>query len=346
MFKRISAVLLTMLAASTLFAYRLSVWIPPYSAGALTTIQLHGGQINESNPVWYNINSDGTLVKSHANAESPTWRAAMVGSEIVPTIQNVFNGAFNGTATANMLANAGTRARHEDSIVQTVMQNAYDGIDLDYEGVPNNDAATADFNAFITSLSQKLHAAGKKLSITVYSRWPGTSGRRFAQDWNVIGSVADEVKIMTYDYHWSGGTPGAVTPLSWLDQVATFAEQNLPSAKIAIGLPWYGYDWPKSGGSGKAVTYATGTAKAQSFNATIGHDENGEATFTYTDAGVDHVVYFQDATSYATKMNLLRDKHPNITALAHWAAGQEDPAVWDLFTPAPLYGPRRRAATH
>ena len=346
MVNRIILAFLAMLPASSASAYRISVWIPPYSPSALTTIQLHGGQINESNPVWYNISADGTLVKSHANAESPTWRAAMVGSEIVPTIQNVFNGSFNGTATAAMLANPATRSAHEDSIVQTVTLNAYDGIDLDYEGVPNTDTATADFNAFITSLSQKLHAAGKKLSITVYSRWPGASGRRFAQDWNVIGAVADEVKIMTYDYHWSGGTPGAITPLSWLDQVATFAEQNLPAGKIAIGLPWYGYDWPRSGGSGKAVTYATGTAKAQTFNAPITHDENGEATFTYTDAGVEHLVWFQDATSYAAKMKVLSEKHPSITALAHWAAGQEDPAVWDLFAPPPLYGPRRRAASH
>lgn len=342
MTRRIAIALFTMFTASTTFAYRISVWIPPYSAAALVTIQQHGGEIHESNPVWYNINADGTLAKSHANVESLTWRAAMVGSEILPTIQNVFNGSFSGSATAAMLASPTTRAAHEDSIMQTVVMNAYDGIDIDYEGMPNTPAATADFSAFLTSLSNKLHGAGKKLSVAVYSRWPGVSGQRYAQDWAVIGAAADSVKIMTYDYHWSGGPPGAVTPLSWLDLVAAFAEQNLPVGKIAIGLPWYGYDWPRSGGSGKAVTYATATAKAQSANGIITHDENGEATFTYSENGIDRIVYFQDATSYAAKLSLLRDKHPSITALAHWAAGQEDPAIWGVITP-PLRGPRRRA---
>jgi hypothetical protein len=83
--------------------------------------------------------------------------------------------------------------------------------------------------------------------------------------------------------------------------------------------------------------------------AAIAHDANGEATFAYA----DHTVYFQDATSYGKKIDLLRQKHPAIGGFAHWAAGQEDPEIWKIIgamsapnsgsqpatpTPAPDFG--------
>ena len=61
--------------------------------------------------------------------------------------------------------------------------------------------------------------------------------------------------------------------------------------------------------------------------ATISHDANGEATYTY---GSD-VVYFQDATSYQRKVDMLKQKHPQIGGFAHWALGQEDPAIWNII---------------
>jgi hypothetical protein len=39
-------------------------------------------------------------------------------------------------------------------------------------------------------------------------------------------------------------------------------------------------------------------------------------------------VYFQDATSYATKVSYLTSRHPGIAGFAHWRAGAEDPAIW------------------
>jgi hypothetical protein len=48
----IAAVLLA-LAAPSFAAYKTSVWIPPWDANALTSIQANAGSITESNPVWY-----------------------------------------------------------------------------------------------------------------------------------------------------------------------------------------------------------------------------------------------------------------------------------------------------
>lgn len=320
--------------ATSSFAYRVAAWIPPWNSAALSTIQKNGGSIQESNPVWYSLNADGSIAKNW-NAEASSWRAAMTGSELVPTIQNIVSGSFSKKVGASVIS-ASSREAHASAIAQLVITNAFDGIDIDYESLPP--ASRDDFTAFVTLLADKLHAANKKLSVTVYSKWnanaQGNGGD--AEDYTAIGAVADSVKIMAYDYHESSTGPGAITPLDWLDQVATYAQSHIPPAKVMIGLPWYGYDWSSSAGVSN-VTYASSVDAAQKNGAAISHTADGEATFTYG----DHTVYFQDAASYAAKVQMLIKKHAAIGGFAHWAAGVEDPAIWGVIragfaAPAPI----------
>src|SRR5215210_4028433 len=115
--------------------------------------------------------------------------------------------------------------------------------------------AKAGFTAFVQLLASKLHASNKLLSVTVHPKtsasatWDGPG----AQDYTAIGAVADSVKVMAYDYHWSTSDAGAIAPLSWLDQVAIYAESTIAPQKVIMGLPWYGYDW--LGTSAVGVTY-------------------------------------------------------------------------------------------
>lgn len=317
--------LLSLAVAANAFAYRHSAWIPPWNSNALTSLQTHLGALSETNPVWYAWNADGTIAKVW-NAENATWRAAMTGTQIIPTVQNVVNNSFNGSVAATVLGTPESRDAHASAIAQLATQNAYDGIDIDYEKLPAS--ARANFTAFLQALAQKLHAANKKLSVTVYAKtsdsqnWSGPG----AEDWPAIGQIADSVKIMAYDYSWSTSAPGPIAPLEWLDQVATYAQGVIPAAKIMMGLPWYGYDWNSAGATAN-MSYSAATLLAQNNGATVSHDVNGEATFTFS----THTVYFQDASSYSKKIALLQAKHSAIGGFAAWAAGQEDPAIWTIL---------------
>lgn len=285
-------------------------------------MQANAKHLDESNPVWYTLDAAGVVTKVW-NAENPSWRAAMQGTELIPTIQNYVGDAWNGPLVATLISTADSRERHAEEITRLVVASAFDGIDIDYESVPS--ASRNDFTAFVRVLADKLHATGKKLSITVHAKTSDSTTRRGpgSQDWAAIGAAADSVKIMVYNFHWSGSDAGAVTPLTWLDQVATYARGVIAPSKVVIGLPFYGFDWV--GTTGKHVTYASAMALAQSKGAKIDRDpEGGEAMFRYA----DHTVYFQDAVSYLAKVDLLKSKHADIGGVAHWAAGQEDPKVW------------------
>src|SRR5205823_2418466 len=118
-----------------------------------------------------------------------------------------------------------------------------------------------------------------------------------AEDWAALAGLADEIKIMAYDYSYPGSAAGPISPLDWLDKVASYAQSTIPNDKIMIALPFYGYDW--SGTNARGVSYAAAMQGAQTQGATIAHDVNGEATYSY---GSGNVVYFQDATSYQRKV--------------------------------------------
>ena len=323
--RRFAVAVISLFAASSAFAFQNALWIPGWGSAQLNSIQLHAGSLNESNPVWYGWNSDASLSKK-SNAENPTWRAAMTGTLLIPTVQNTTSKGFDGAATVTMLATAASRETHAAAIAQLAISQAFDGIDIDYESVPTS--ARANFTAFLTTLAAKLHAVNKKLSVCVYAKtsdaqnWDGPG----AQDFVAIGQLADSVKIMAYDFHWSTSAAGPLTPLDWLDKTTAYAESVIAAQKIMVGLPWYGYDW--SGNSGADVSYPQAIAKAQSVGATITHDANGEATYTYS----GRTVFFQDAFSYKTKLDLLKQKHPSIGGVTAWAAGLEDPDMWTLMS--------------
>jgi len=329
------------LCAMSSYAYRISAWIPAWDPNALTSMQLHAGWLDEANPGWYSLDANGAIVKNW-NAEDPTLRAALTGARLVPTIKNYVNGSFNASVVLNLIATAESREAHAEALRQLVVLRAFDGIDVDYESLPQS--AKTNFSAFVALLAQKLHASNKTLSVTI-------SASANDNDWSAIGAAADSVKIMAYDKHWPGGAAGAIAPLDWLDSVVTYAESHIEPAKVMIGLPWYGYDWAGSGAA--SVTYTSGMQSAMSNGLTPSRDANGELTFAY--AG--HVVYFQDAESYGRKVDAVLAKHSRIGGFAHWRAGAEDPATWMKVasmrnggtsgaTPAPAPKPpaRRRAA--
>ena len=302
-------------------AWRMSAWIPSWDSSAVGILQTNGGRLDESNPGWYSLDASGAIVKNY-NAEDPSMRAALTGTLLIPTVKNTVSGSFNGAVVATMLSTASGRAAHADALATLVVTNAFDGIDVDYERVPTT--SRADFTAFIELLGETLHARGKLLSVTVYAKrsdadnWNGPG----AQDWVAIGRAADSVKIMAYDYHWNGSAAGPLSPLDWLDAVAGYAEQSIPLGRAIVALPWYGYDWLDK--AAKGVTYAEAMATAQSVGATVTRDANGELTYTYS----GRTVYFQDATSFRTKVNAIAARHSGIAGFAAWRVGAEDPAVW------------------
>jgi spore germination protein len=303
-------------------AYRMSAWVPSWDARSLEIMRTQAGNLHETNPGWYTVAADGSVTKNY-KAEDSSMRAALSGTLLVPTIKNYIGGKFDGSVVANIVNNPELREKHAEALAQLAVDKNLDGIDVDYESLPAS--ARQNFTAFLAILADKLHATRRVLSVTVHAKTSdSTRSGPGAQDWKAIGAIADSVKIMAYDKHWSTSEAGPIAPLDWLDDVATYAESTIPKGKAIIGLPWYGYDWEAKNGS--SVTFESATAKALTAGAAVSHDANGEATFSYG----GRTVYFQDAASYRAKVDLIAKQHRGIAGFAHWRVGAEDPAIWAI----------------
>jgi len=227
--------------------------------------------------------------------------------------------------------------------VDLVARNGYDGIDLDYETM-NFGGTSADrlavrtgFVTLVQELETALDGHGALLSVTVGPRAWVDDPNWSVFDYRGIGLSADRVRIMTYDYHWRGSSPGAVAPLGWVNTVLTYAVTAMPASKIEVGVPLYGYDWPadptQPDGYGNATsrTYAQAEAVRAQYGATRQWSSTDAAPyFTYTaPGGVAHVVWYNDTEATRAKMTFV-EKY-GLRGLAFWAVGAEDSGQWPVL---------------
>ncbi|HYH05080.1 MAG TPA: glycosyl hydrolase family 18 protein [Bacillota bacterium] len=314
----------------------------------LTNIAL----FNEINPVWYNFNpvyftpGAAPFVTNIRNKEIILSNARNNRVKVLPTVQNFGTTTFDPVGISRVLNNPELRANHVQEILKIVMDEGYDGIDIDYESLPAGDRQV--FTAFINELSDALRRHDKLLSVTIYAKtsnnanWEGPG----PQDWGAIARKADNVKIMAYDYHWLTFHAGPITPQDWLRDVLKYAE-TIPEirGKLIVGLPLYGLNWGTAGTPAKEVMYqdaqkllartSGGVSRASldhSADQICGHyNENVEPYFKYVESGVNRTVFFQDAQALQQRLSLISEYLHVVKGITFWRLGGEDPEVWPLL---------------
>ncbi|HYZ37259.1 MAG TPA: glycosyl hydrolase family 18 protein [Pseudonocardiaceae bacterium] len=289
------------------------------------------GTFNEVSPWIYGLARNGQIVP-----QAPPGRASEVvsgiaqlrklGMPLVPSIANRTNGQWSYEPLADILHDPAAMTRHVNDIVALVQRENYDGIDIDYEDLPATDRQV--FTTFVTRLADALHAKGKILSVAVFAKTTdaGDDPRNVGQDYAAIGAAADEVRIMAYDYHWSGSTPGSVAPMPWVRDALAYAKTQMPADKIVLGIALSGYDWV--GDQAEVVTWIQCYGRAQKYHATTQWDRLSQSpSFKYTDEqGRQHEVWFENADSMAFKLEAA--KTAGIRGVYLWMISSEDDRSW------------------
>lgn len=309
-------------ATSTPFIQReISVWaLYPEQI----TLRQQAGVITEVNYVWYRLTGNGKITGSNPSPGFVKELQAM-RVRVMPAIQN---SGFNPDYVSFVINDQAARSQHVQDITSIVVSENYDGIDIDYESLHPVDKD--NFSLFIEELADSLHKQGKLLSVTVHAKtsdnasWDGPN----AQDWKRLGGAADMFKIMTYDFTSGTGNFGPIAPISWTNEVLTYAELKVQPSKIYVGIPFYGYDYGVS--KKKDVSWTSAQALIVQYDAKIQRDENTEAFFTY-ELGGQHNVYFNDAAATEAKIKSIFGEHPDLKGVAIWVLGGEDPNNWNIL---------------
>ena len=311
-----------------------AAWLPVWDERAPASLQsaLDDGGVGEVSPTWATLALDGTLTLTPPSPEVLD-RIGADGARLLPTVQNFADGRWQGQLVADLLADPVRAADHRTQLVQLAVANGWDGIDLDYEALP----ATAGpvYTDFLTALRDDLHAQGLELTVAVPARGSDEDPGTLAYSYQMVGGIADQVRLMTYDYHWSTSDAGPVAPVDWVQDVVDYAVERVPPEKLMLGLATYGYDWV--GTEGRTVQATDAVALADEVGAEPRWDDEAAAwTFSYEQDGEQHTVWYEDARSLERKQQIAVDA--GLRGVAIWSLGGEDPQVWTSVAAATSTG--------
>lgn len=248
-----------------------------------------------------------------------------LGAKVHFRVTNFVRGDFRRNIAHAVLTRPIARTQTLRSILRILDTYDYDGINVDLENVPPQDRAA--LTRFVADLSETVGPRGKALSISV----PPKTRDRLVDDWNgafdlaALSRVSDSVIVMAYDEHWSTSAPGPVAPLPWVDAVIQFAVREVGPEKLLLGVPFYGYDWPKRGPA-TGVSMREAVSRATREGVRIRWDEHSQVPYYET---AFRTVYFENARSIERKLSVATRR--GLAGVAAWRLGHELPEVWDVI---------------
>ncbi len=286
-------------------------------------------------------NSTGAIIEDHdwpQNWSGLIATAQNAGVPITLTCTLFDSGNIN-----TLIGNSGYRSNLIANLISECLAGGAVGVNIDFEGSSLN---AANLVLFMTELRTALNAAipGAHLSMaTPAVDWTGCF------DYDALAAQCDTLIAMCYDYHWRGGSPGPVSPLTagslWSQwcvtwTVADYITYLTPRSKLSVGVPYYGYDWVVSGDpSTYPVADGAGNADARLYNFirsshggyTKHWDTHSQTPWYYYTSGSDpRQVWYDDADSLGRKYDTVLDEE--LQGIGIWAMGYDNgyTDLWDV----------------
>lgn len=220
------------------------------------------------------------------------------------------------------------------NIGATVEEMGYAGVDVDFEYILAEDRDA--FTAFVAKLTEEMHKTGRQVSVALAPKQSADQkGLLYeGKDYAGLGAAADYVLLMTYEWGYTYGPPMAVAPIFQVRRVLDYAVTEIPTEKIRLGIPNYGYDWklPFERGVSKAKTIGNVEAVqiAIANSASILFDERAMSPyFYYEEDGITHEVWFEDVRSMQAKFELIKEY--GLSGAGYWQIMRLFRANWLLL---------------
>lgn len=216
----------------------------------------------------------------------------------------------------------------------------FSDINIDIESTQTaTQSARENFSKFIETVKKEL---GNNETLTVEISASDVINNNLI-DPKAIGKIADNVVIMTYDYHYIGSfVTGPVAPLTGSGITSEYdvtaatekALELIPAKKLILGLPLYGYEWESIGQVPRsAIIPNTGAAASNSrvekflvscSSCSSQLDTTAEENYiSYLDDGTGayHTIFYPNENSTLKKINFADNFQ--LAGVALWALGYE-----------------------
>ncbi len=312
----------------------------PYLIGAWTfgdrsslDTAVDAGAIDEVSADWLQSRADGSLAAPKLDDDFIA-RAKDADCRVFVTLTDYDEAkhTFDRSISTAILASAESRRRHAAAVADWCAEHGVDGVDLDWEAVR---ASQRDaYSAFVEELARRLHDDDRLIAVDVYPKTqePGGWDGPRSQDWERLGRVVDQFRIMTYNYSGSWSGAGPLSPPDWIDRILDFAESQVAPQRIVMGLGFYGRDWLDS--STTDLIWSDVVSIREQYDPEETRTASKELRLDYRRDGDLHIAYFPDAAAIRAKLAMMLADHPRIRGVYAWHMGQEDPRVWRVLRTA------------
>jgi spore germination protein YaaH len=273
------------------------------------------GTLDQSGPGWNGYQSQdlvNLVTRSHA-----------AGDRVVLTIT-----CFDQHSLDQITSDPNAPARLSAALITAVKGKSLDGVNFDFEGQGRADQV--GLTNLITKVSAALHATDPHWQVTMAVYGSAASDPGGFYNVATVAPAVDAFFVMAYDMN-SRSTPSATSPLfgsGYTDlRVIEDFVKLMPSSKIVLGLPYYGYDWPTTDGSATATATGGESPLTDASIAAGNHptywDPVTDSPWTAYQVGTQwHKTYFDDPTSLALKAQLANYFH--IAGVGIWALGMDN----------------------
>lgn len=293
------------------------------------------------------LDTDGTIVRlANPQEEEPGW-TTLKGEKLkeyltkIDVKKSLLLHNANEASIAALLAKP---EEHADNLVRDIAplmkKYGFTDLNLDVESFQAaSESAQMQFTAFVRQVRKGIDR--EKLGTLTVELTPISFVKQRVSNPQAIGELADYVVLMAYDFHYRGSyLAGPVSPIGGAGSTREFdihsileeAVKRIPSKKILLGIPLYGYEWETLGGSPGAATIPAGASTASHRRitellgscptCTRGFDEVARQPYiVFPDGRYFHQIYYDDEASIAEKLSLATEF--DLGGVAVWALGYE-----------------------
>lgn len=316
------------------------------------------------------VNPDGTLDRTDQGyntyksekAEKIFKKAQSHGTKVVLTLTQMDNYSIE-----SLMDSKEAQEETINEAIKEVKSEGIDGINVDFEYVGNpGDEYRNKFTDFIANFTKRLHeeVPNSYLTVSVYA---SSVMSPKIYDIPKIADSSDGIFMMAYDFATTSADEAIPTsPLYghsegkyWYD-VATAVDDFLkviPSDKLILGVPWYGYNYAVTTPGVKAEvnsgyytyywyryrrysrfhsypsmaqTYTVASDLINISNTSIekitsGWDEHGQVgwkAYYDSESGTWRMIFIEDSKSMAIKYDFAKKK--NLAGVGIWALGFDE----------------------
>lgn len=244
------------------------------------------------------------------------------------------NGSFDSDLAHLLLTDNNLQDILINNILNILKIKNYKGLNIDFEYIYPDDKEL--YNNFLNKIQPILNQNGY---ILITALAPKTNNNQSgllyeAHDYEHHGQIANRVILMTYEWGYAYSEPMAVAPINNVEKVLNYATTEIPSTKILMGIPNYGYNWETpviKGTRATSVNNIEAINIARNNNVNINYDIKSQTPyFNYTKDNQKHQVWFEDARSIQAKLLLANKYH--LAGVSYWTIDKLFPQNWLIIS--------------